>query len=100
MLAMDHGKAKDQVVQVAAAMNVPATDDTLPEADAVYARLQGLSGADFDSEFVAAMIEDHQKDIDKFEQEAASGDPAQVTDLARQTLPTLKKHLETAQALH
>ena len=99
MLVMDHGKAKEQVVQVALAMNVPATDDTLPEADAVYTRLQALSGADFDKEFVAAMIEDHRKDIDKFEQEAGSGDPAQVTDLARQTVPTLRKHLETAQSL-
>jgi len=99
MLVTDHGKAKEQVVQVAQPMNVPATDDTLPEADAVHTRLQGLSGAAFDKEFIAAMIEDHQKDIDKFEQEAGSGDPAQVTDLARQTVPTLKKHLETAQSL-
>jgi hypothetical protein len=34
-----------------------------------------------------------------FQQEADSGDPAQVTDFAKQTLPTLKKHLETAQSL-
>ena len=99
MLAEDHGKAKDQVAEIAKAMNVPTTDETTPEADALYSKLQGLSGADFDKAFVAGMIDDHKKDIDKFQQEAGSTDPAQVTDLAKQTLPTLKKHLEKAQSL-
>jgi len=99
MLAGDHGKHKDQVAQVAMALNVPTTDETKPEADAVYKKLQGLSGADFDKQFVSAMIDDHKEDIDKYQQEADSGDPAQVTDLAKQTLPTLKKHLQTAQSL-
>lgn len=99
MLADDHGKHKDQVAQVAMALNVPSTDETKPEADALYGKLQGLSGADFDKAFIAGMIDDHQKDIDKYQQEADSGDPAPVTDLAKQTLPTLKKHLQTAQSL-
>jgi putative membrane protein len=99
MLADDHGKHKDQLAKVAMAMNVPTTDETKPEADALYGKLQGLSGADFDKAFIAGMIEDHQKDIDKYQQEANSGDPAQVTDLAKQTLPTLKKHFQTAQSL-
>jgi predicted outer membrane protein len=45
------------------------------------------------------MVKDHQNAIDMFQAEAASSDPAQVTDLAKQTLPTLKKHLQTAQSL-
>jgi len=99
MLADDHGKHKDQVAKVATAMNVPTTEETKPEADELYTKLQGLSGADFDKAFVAGMIDDHQKDIDKYQKEADSSDPAQVTDLAKQTLPTLKKHLQTAQSL-
>ena len=99
MLADDHGKHKDQVAQVATALNVPATDETKAEADAVYGKLQGLSGAEFDKEFVSAMIDDHKKDIEAYQQEAGSGDATQVTDLAKQTLPTLKKHMQTAQSL-
>jgi putative membrane protein len=99
MLADDHGKHKDQLAKVAMALNVPTTDETKPEADALYGKLQGLSGAEFDKAFVAGMIEDHKKDIDKYQKEADSSDPAQVTDLAKQTLPTLKKHLQTAQSL-
>jgi putative membrane protein len=99
MLVDDHGKHKDQLAQVATAMNVPSTEETTPEADALYGKLQGLSGADFDKAFVAGMVEDHKKDIDKYQKEADSSDPAQLTDLAKQTLPVLKKHLETAQSL-
>ena len=45
------------------------------------------------------MVKGHQKAVEMFQMDADSGDPAQVTDFAKQTLPTLQKHLETAQAL-
>ncbi len=99
MLADDHGKAKDQVAKLATTMKVPVTDKAALEANTEYAKLQGLKGADFDKEFASYMVDDHTKDIDKFEQEASSSDPAPVTDLAKQALPTLKKHLQTAQSL-
>jgi putative membrane protein len=40
MLADDHGKNKDQLAQLASALNVPATDETKPEADATNQKLQ------------------------------------------------------------
>ena len=43
--------------------------------------------------------EEHPLHRAMFQKEADSGDPAQVTDFAKQTLPTLKKHLQTAQSL-
>ena len=45
------------------------------------------------------MVSGHQKSIDKFQQEANSSDPAQVTDFAKQSLPTLQTHLDTAKKL-
>lgn len=99
MLESDHSKHKDQAVAIAKAMNVPIPDGTTPEADSAYKMTTSMSGAGFDKDFVSAMIDDHKKDIDKFQQEAGSSDPAQVTDFARQSLPTLKKHLQTAQSL-
>ena len=99
MLETDHTKHKDMVVQVAKAMNVPIPDGTTPEADSAYKMATSMSGAGFDKDFLAMMVKDHQAAIDKFQQEAASTDPAQVTDLAKQSLPTLKNHLETAQSL-
>ena len=99
MLVADHGKHKLQVAEVARSMGVPVTEDTKPEGDALYAKLQGLSGAEFDGEFVARMIENHKKGIAKNKEEAESSDPEPVKVLAAQTVPTLEKHLSTAQSL-
>jgi len=44
------------------------------------------------------MVEDHTKDITKYEKQAASAD-AQTAALAKKTLPTLRKHLDVAKAL-
>jgi len=99
MLVDDHTKARDQASQVAMAMNVPVPSDTPPEADKDLKMAMGMSGAGFDKDFIAMEVKDHKNDIAKFEAEAKSSDPSQVTDLAKQTVPVLKKHLQTAQSL-
>lgn len=98
MLATDHAAHKQEVAALAQKANVPVTNDLKEEAKTEQKKLDGLSGAAFDKEFVRATVEAHQKDIAKYEQEAKSGD-AQTAALAQQTLPTLKKHLQAAQAL-
>lgn len=98
MLATDHAAHKQVVAALAQKANVPVTGDLKEEAQAEQKKLESLSGAAFDKEFVRATVEAHKKDIAKYEQEAKSGD-AQSAAMAKTTLPTLKKHLQAAQAL-
>jgi putative membrane protein len=56
-----------------------------------------LSGAKFDIEFARHMVGDHKKDISEYDKEAKKSDAAGA--YAKETLPTLRKHLETAQSL-
>jgi putative membrane protein len=56
-----------------------------------------LSGANFDREFAKHMVDDHKKDIKAYEKEAKKNDAAGA--YAKEALPTLQKHLETAQSL-
>jgi len=44
------------------------------------------------------MVDDHKKDISDFKDEAKTGGKV-VAKLAKQTLPTLEKHLKIAQSL-
>ena len=98
-LVADHTKAKSQMDQVAEKVGAKPTSDVSPDADAEMKKLQGLKGADFDREFASHMVDDHQKDIDKFQAEAdAKNGPAST--VAAKQLPTLKKHLRMAQALN
>ena len=43
------------------------------------------------------MVKDHQDDIKEFQKEASKNDAA--GQLAKETLPTLRKHLQAAQRL-
>ena len=98
MLVTDHGAHKTEVAALAQQNGVAATDDIKDEAKTLETKLNGLSGAAFDKAFVDATVEDHQKDIAKYEAQAKSSD-AQTAALANKTLPTLRKHLEAAQKL-
>lgn len=97
MLATDHGAHKKEVAALAQQAGIPVTDDLKDEAKTLMTKLQGLSGDAFDKAFIDATIEDHKKDIAAYEKESEAN--GQTAALALDTLPTLKKHLETAQSL-
>lgn len=99
MLATDHGKAKDQTVALAKSMNITPPTEPSAEAKQTYDKLTKLNGAAFDKEFAHHMVVDHQKDIAEYEEEAKEKGNAQVSKYAADTLPTLRKHLQTAQSL-
>ena len=99
MLVADHGKHVAHLGKLGMTMGVDKTDAISPAGDAAYAKLKALTGAEFDTEFAAQMVKDHEQDIAKYEAEAASKDAAALTDMARQTLPTLKLHLAKARSL-
>ncbi len=98
LLATDHGAHKQQLAALARASGVPVTNEPSEEGKANLDKLKKLHGAAFDKEFKEMMVEDHTKDIAKYEIQAKSAD-AQTATLAQKTLPTLRKHLDTANAL-
>jgi putative membrane protein len=97
MLVKDHSEANTKAQQVARQLNVePPTGTTLGQ-KATYAKLKVFSGASFDKSFAKSMVSDHQNDIKDYQKEAQKNDPAGA--FAKETLPTLQKHLEEAQKL-
>lgn len=61
--------------------------------------LKGLSGAEFDKEYVEAMVDDHEEDVTAFQRQADNGTDPEVKAFAAKTLPVLKKHLEAIKAI-
>lgn len=98
-LVADHTKAKAAATAVAARYGLTPPSDLLPEASKERTKLDALSGAAFDKEFVSYMIDDHKGDISDFTKEAGSDAPADVKGLATDTLPDLQKHLDMAKRL-
>jgi putative membrane protein len=99
MLVHDHGAHRVKVATLARAMGVHATTALSDDAMQMRSMLMGLHGEKFDAAFKQGMIDDHQKDIAKYQDEASSAQSPKVKHLAEATLPTLNKHLAAAQAL-
>ena len=94
----DHGKANDQLKQLATSkgVNLPTELDrsTQREMD----KLSKLSGAAFDREYMKHMVSDHKKDISEFKSESKKAKDADLKQFATATLPTLEQHLSLAQS--
>jgi putative membrane protein len=100
MMIEDHTKAGTELKQVATRANITTTGDKHAEDhNELRERLGKLSGAEFDREYIKAMVDDHQDAVDAVENKADGAQNDHVKQWAAQTLPTLKKHLEQAKQI-
>jgi putative membrane protein len=97
LLEKDHSDANQKATAVAnsVGMTPPTSPNKKQKAD--YDKMSKFSGAKFDKEFATHMVADHKKDIKEYEKAAKKQDA--VGNYAKETLPALRKHLETAQSL-
>jgi len=68
----DHTKLNNDMAPIADSMGVRLPKDLSKEDQAEYDKLGGLSGDEFDMEYLSFMVKDHHKDQREFRQEAAS----------------------------
>lgn len=96
-MVQDHGKANDELKQIASAKSIqlPTALDKKHRAD--IDRLGKMSGAQFDRAYMSHMVDDHKKDIADFKKEASGGKDSELKAFASKTLPTLEEHLQLAQ---
>jgi putative membrane protein len=98
MLAKDHAMANDKAKQAAQQMGVTPPTEPGAKQKTVYQELSALSGEQFDQHFIKAMVKDHKEDIAKYEKEA-NGGSGPAASYAKEILPNLRKHLQTAERL-
>jgi putative membrane protein len=97
MLQKDHSEANQKATTAANQLGVSPPTEPNSKQKAMYDRMSKLSADKFDREFAKDMVEDHKKNIKTYEKEAKKNDAAGA--YAKETLPSLHKHLETAQSL-
>lgn len=96
-LQKDHGDHLKKLQGMAQQMNAQAPSEPSAKQQADYDKFSKMSGAKFDREFAKHMVTDHKKDIAKYQAEAKKTGP--LAELAKETVPTLQKHLKMAQDL-
>lgn len=95
----DHTKANDELKQVAAEKHIDLPQQLDAKDKATKARLEKLSGVQFDRVYMRDMVRDHQKDIAEFERESQMAKDPAIKSFAQQTLPTLREHLKEAEKI-
>lgn len=100
MMVADHTKSNDELKAIASTKNVTITTGLPPDKQQIVERLSGLSGQEFDREYMAAMVDDHQKAVEMFQQAAGAADlDPEMKNFAAKSLPTLQQHLQRAQTV-
>ena len=98
MLIKDHNKAlnsisnmvKDQKATPSAAVPKPS------DAQAQMSKMQKLSGAEFDREFMSAMVQGHQKMLSDLNQSLTAVQNNDLKDYIKDLIPDVQKHLDRA----
>ena len=111
MMVRDHTKAKNELKQAAKGVNEPKQLDTKHQM--LYDRLNKLSGAEFDREYMMAMVDGHRDVKNMLEEHSKSGTKATgttggadnakaetaVNQWATKTLPAVEQHLQKAEQI-
>jgi putative membrane protein len=97
----DHTPANSELMGIASSKGISLP--TAPDAKmrAMMAKMQNLSGAAFDREYIMmAGSKDHQKMEKLFRDESMKGRDADLKAFAAKTLPVVQMHLQMARDLH
>jgi putative membrane protein len=111
MMVRDHTEALEKLRSAA---NVSESQVPLTKGhQETYDKLARMTGVQFDTEYMSAMVRDHREAVQTFQHEAENTDRGATTQrqkpgtaagtndaaIAREMLPTLQKHLSAAEQL-
>lgn len=101
MMVRDHSQVNEELKSIASRKNITfptAMEDNHRE---MMSDIQKKTGADFDREYMKGMVDDHQKDVDKFKKYAERDNvDADLKSFAAKTLPILLMHQDSAKNIN
>jgi putative membrane protein len=95
-MVKDHTAANEQLAAIAKGLGVDMPSKLDSEHERMRDKLQTLHGKAFDEQYMRDMVEDHNKAVNLFQQEAKAGRNSELKQFAQKTLPTLEEHQKMA----
>lgn len=95
-MVTDHGKALDELKQLAQTKGVTLPTDVSAEQKAEADKLSKLSGSAFDKAYANDMVKDHEKDVKEFEKASKDAKDPDLKSWAAKTLTVIQDHLKMA----
>lgn len=99
MLVTQHEQANEELKQLAGNKEVMLPDSLKEEGQNKLNKLKDKKAKEFDKAYISEMVDEHQKDINKFENEGQKTEDTELKAWIDKTLPHLKHHLETAKQI-
>lgn len=96
----DHSRINEELDSILGRLNIAVVAALPVEASAKLELLKGLSGIDFDREYMKAMAVNHDEAVALFGDESMAGRNELLQAFATETIPTLKSHLARAHELN
>ena len=90
----DHTQLGDQMKPIAKRLNVKQPTDVSKKDRELIARLEGLSGDQFDQAYIQAMVKDHKQDLSEFKDEAQTTQNPSIKQAAQQGAQVIAQHLQ------
>ena len=88
----DHNQLEAEMKPVASQMGVTPPTALDSQHQQLYDQLNGLSGADFDKQYISAMDTDHHKALDAFKAEETSTQDKQLKPIVRKGEKVVAQH--------
>src|SRR5947209_6005443 len=85
-MVADHTKANNELMAIAKKKGVDLSKEK--------PKMKPLNDANFDKEYIDAMVKDHEEDLAAFQAEAKNGSDADVKAFPSKTSAVIKKHLD------
>lgn len=98
-MAQIHEQLTNQLMPVAKKLGVDQPKNPSKKDRQEIEKMQSLSGQDFDTAFIKAMLKDQQDDLKGFETEANGAQDPNVQQLAKMDQPVLNQHLQVLQKI-
>jgi len=95
----DHTMVGDELKMLAMSKNVTLPMSADSKHMAMNTKLQGMSGSQFDMEYLKAMVKDHEATVALLQKESSGGKDAEAKAFAAKTLPAVQGHLEMARTM-
>ena len=99
-MVVDHGKAGEDLKALAAKKNIKLPTELSGGMKETVDRLSKLSGAEFDKEYVKLMVDDHDEDLEAFQDQADDAKDADVKAFAAKYAPVIKSHYDSIKAIN
>jgi putative membrane protein len=99
MMVKEHTAANNKLKALADSKSISLPTSSSAGQMATKAKLEVLSGKTFDKSYIKGQIKAHEDTIALFRKEIASGQDPDAKAFAKETLPTVRSHLKSINAI-